>query len=67
MDPEGNNWELLATGFRNQFDAAFDNEGDVFAYDADMEWDVNTPWYRPTRICHVVSGAEFGWRNGSGK
>ena len=24
-------------------------------------------WYRPTRICHVVSGAEFGWRNGSGK
>ena len=67
VDPEGNNWELLATGFRNQFDAAFDSEGELFAYDADMEWDVNTPWYRPTRICHVVSGAEFGWRNGSGK
>ncbi|MFT7632059.1 MAG: putative heme-binding domain-containing protein, partial [Mariniblastus sp.] len=35
--------------------------------DADMEYDFNTPWYRPTRICHVVSGAEFGWRNGAGK
>ena len=32
-----------------------------------MEYDFNTPWYRPTRICHVVSGAEFGWRNGAGK
>jgi putative heme-binding domain-containing protein len=32
-----------------------------------MEWDMNTPWYRPTRVCHVVSGAEFGWRNGAGK
>lgn len=67
VDPTGQRWELLATGFRNQFDAAFNREGELFAYDADMEWDVNTPWYRPTRICHVVSGAEFGWRNGSGK
>ncbi len=25
------------------------------------------PWYRPTRINHVISGAEFGWRNGTGK
>ncbi|MEN9022902.1 MAG: c-type cytochrome, partial [Verrucomicrobiales bacterium] len=24
-------------------------------------------WYRPTRVNHVVSGAEFGWRNGTGK
>ena len=32
-----------------------------------MEWDVGLPWYRPTRVCHVVSGAEFGWRSGSGK
>ena len=67
VGPDGRNWELIATGFRNQFDAAFNREGELFAYDADMEWDVNTPWYRPTRICHVVSGAEFGWRNGSGK
>lgn len=39
----------------------------MFTYDADMEWDINTPWYRPTRINHVISGAEFGWRNGSAK
>src|SRR5205823_109256 len=32
-----------------------------------MEWDIGLPWYRPTRINHCVSGAEFGWRNGSGK
>ncbi|MFL2869535.1 MAG: family 16 glycoside hydrolase [Pirellulaceae bacterium] len=67
MDPNGENRKLIATGFRNQFDAAFNRYGDLFTYDADMEWDVNTPWYRPTRVCHVTDGAEFGWRNGSGK
>ena len=25
------------------------------------------PWYRPTRICHVTSGSEFGWRPGTDK
>ncbi|GAA4435710.1 c-type cytochrome [Bremerella cremea] len=67
IDPEGKEWELLAVGFRNEYDAAFNRDGELFTYDADMEWDLNTPWYRPTRICHAVSGAEFGWRNGSGK
>ncbi len=66
-DPEGKHWEIIATGFRNEYDAAFNREGELFTFDADMEWDLNTPWYRPTRVCHVVSGAEFGWRNGSGK
>ena len=67
VDPEGKKWELLATGFRNQFDAALNRFGDLFSYDADMEWDINTPWYRPTRVCFAASGAEFGWRNGAGK
>ncbi|WP_406693821.1 c-type cytochrome [Singulisphaera sp. Ch08] len=66
-DPDGKKWELIANGFRNEFDAAYNHEGELFAYDADMEWDMNTPWYRPTRVNHVVSGAEFGWRNGAGK
>ena len=66
-DPEGAPWEIIATGFRNEYDAAFNRHGELFTYDADMEWDVNTPWYRPTRVCMVPSGAEFGWRNGSGK
>lgn len=67
IDPKGKNWELIATGFRNQFDGAFNADGELFTYDADMEWDFNLPWYRPTRICHVISGAEFGWRSGGGK
>jgi putative heme-binding domain-containing protein len=32
-----------------------------------MEWDVGLPWYRPTRILHVTSGADFGFREGSTK
>jgi putative heme-binding domain-containing protein len=67
VDPDGRNWELMATGFRNEFDGAYNADGELFAYDADMEWGFNLPWYRPTRICHVISGAEFGWRSGGGK
>ncbi|MFO0876681.1 MAG: c-type cytochrome [Gemmataceae bacterium] len=67
VDPEGKNWELLSVGFRNQYDAAYNRQGELFTYDADMEWDVNTPWYRPTRVNHATSGSEFGWRNGAGK
>ena len=25
------------------------------------------PWYRPTRVLHVASGGDYGYRNGSGK
>jgi|GEM_PF-88043 len=67
IDPEGKNWELMTMGFRNQFDADVNMFGDLFTYDADMEWDLNTPWYRPTRICQVVSGGEFGWRSSGAK
>lgn len=67
MDPEGKNWEVLAGGLRNQVDIAFNREGEMFTYDADMEWDVGLPWYRPTRVNHVVSAGELGWRWGTGK
>ncbi|MCH9725105.1 MAG: DUF1080 domain-containing protein [Planctomycetes bacterium] len=67
VSPDGKKFEAYASGFRNIFDAAVNREGELFTYDADMEYDFNTPWYRPTRICHVTSGAEFGWRNGAGK
>ena len=66
-DLDGKHWELVCIGFRNIYDAAFNRDGDLFTYDADMEFDLGTPWYRPTRVCQVVSGGEFGWRNGSGK
>jgi putative heme-binding domain-containing protein len=67
VDPDGEKWELFSVGFRNPYDVAFNRDGELFTFDADMEWDMNTPWYRPTRICHVTSGSEFGWRNGTGK
>jgi putative heme-binding domain-containing protein len=67
VDPEGKHFEVFANGFRNIFDAGLNHNGDLFTYDADMEYDFNTPWYRPTRINHVVSGGEYGWRNGAGK
>jgi putative heme-binding domain-containing protein len=67
MDENGDNVELMVTGFRNEYDIAFNPQGELFTYDADMEWDIGTPWYRPTRINHCISGAEFGWRNGTGK
>jgi putative heme-binding domain-containing protein/uncharacterized protein (TIGR03067 family) len=67
VSPDGKDWELISTGYRNPFDIAFNRHGDLFTYDADMEWDMNTPWYRPTRVCLAASGSEFGWRNGAGK
>jgi putative heme-binding domain-containing protein len=66
-DSAGKSWELVSSGYRNPFDMAFNDEGDLFTYDSDMEWDFGTPWYRPTRICHVTSGSEFGWRPGTDK
>ncbi|GMQ30261.1 c-type cytochrome [Algoriphagus confluentis] len=67
INPEGTDWELIGAGFRNAFDFDYNEVGDIFAYDADMEWDFGMPWYRPTRINHVTSGAEFGWRTGNSK
>ena len=67
FNPEGTAWELISAGYRNPFDIAFNADGELFTYDADMEWDIGMPWYRPTRICHVTSGSEYGWRTGSGK
>ncbi len=66
-DSIGKNWELVGAGFRNPFDLTFNDEGEMFAYDSDMEWDFGMPWYRPTRLLHVTSGSEFGWRTGNGK
>lgn len=67
VSPDGKEFAAVASGFRNIFDASVNHDGELFTYDADMEYDFNTPWYRPTRINHVVSGGEFGWRNGAGK
>lgn len=67
LNPEAATFELVAIGLRNPYDLARNADGEWFTFDADMEWDLGTPWYRPTRVNHVTSGAEFGWRTGSGK
>ena len=66
-DPDGKSWEIWTGGYRNPYDFAFNAEGEMFVYDADMEWDFGTPWYRPTRVNHATSGSELGWRSGTGK
>ncbi len=67
MDPDGTTLELFAQGFRNQFDIAFDANGELFTYDSDMEWDIGMPWYMPTRINHIVDAGDYGWRSGAGR
>ncbi len=65
VSPDGKDWTLVSAGYRNHYDIAFNRHGDLFTFDSDMEWDMNTPWYRPTRVCLATSGSDFGFRNGS--
>ncbi len=65
ISPDGEDWKMIASGFRNAVDLALNREGELFTYDSDMEFDIGCPWYRPTRINHVTSASEFGWRSGS--
>jgi hypothetical protein len=67
VKPDGSKITLLAGGLRNPLDIAFNSRGELFTFDADMERDVGTPWYMPTRVLHVVPGADFGWRRGTGR
>jgi len=66
-DPDSKKIEIVSIGYRNAYRFAFNADGEMFAYDADMEWDLGMPWYRPTRLMHATSGSEFGWRSGTGK
>ncbi len=66
-DDEGKSWKRIVAGFRNEYDFAFHSTGELFSFDSDMEWDLGMPWYRPVRVVFCPIGAEFGWRNGSGK
>lgn len=66
-DFDGKTWEIYSAGYRNPYDFAFNADGEMFVYDADMEWDMGMPWYRPTRVNHATSGSELGWRSGTGK
>jgi putative heme-binding domain-containing protein len=65
LDRAGKSTALVAAGFRNQYDADFGRDGELFTFDSDMDGDFGLPWYRPVRVCHVVPGADFVWRTSS--
>lgn len=66
INPKGGQVHVLASGLRNPFGIDFNPEGDIFTYDADAEHDMGAPWYRPTRVSHLVTGGDFGWRGVTG-
>lgn len=61
LKPDLSGAELLAHGFRNAYDFAFNPQGDLFTYDSDEEREVSLPWYRPTRVFQVLPGSDHGW------
>lgn len=67
VDLETEEWTVHNVGMRNTYDMAFNQDGELFGFDSDMELDMGMPWYRPIRLCHFTSGSSFGWRSGSGK
>jgi len=62
LDKDGKRIEIFCGGLRNPYGIAFNRAGEAFTYDADAENDMGTPWYRPTQVKHLTSGADFGWR-----
>ena len=67
MDLDGKNAELFSAGQRNNYDIAFNADGELFGFDSDMEWDWGSPWYRPVRVFQSVRGGDHGFREGSAK
>ena len=66
INPDNGSVEILAAGLRNPYGIDFNEHGDFFTYDADAEHDMGAPWYRPTRILHLTTGGDFGWRGVTG-
>ncbi len=62
FDADGGHGELVAAGLRNPYGIAFHPNGECFTYDADAEYDMGSPWYRPTRIVQLTVGSDYGWR-----
>ena len=65
-DASGSFFETFAAGFRNAYSFVFTRTGELITHESDMEWDVGMPWYRPTRLLHIVAGGDYGWRSGWG-
>jgi putative membrane-bound dehydrogenase-like protein len=65
LPPDCKGSEVIAHGFRNQYDFDINAVGDLFTYDSDVERDAFLPWYSPTRIYHVAYAGHHGWRQPS--
>ena len=61
VSADGRTSEVVAHGFRNPYDLAFNGRGDLFTVDADGERDQYLPWYAPTRLFDVAPGMHHGW------
>jgi len=61
---DGTKIERVCGGVRNAYDMVFDQYGELFIHDSDMESNLGMPWYLPTRVYHASTGADFGWRSG---
>lgn len=61
IGPDAKEWKIHSRGLRNPYGLDFNNHGEAFTYDADNEGDVGLPFYRPSRINHLVLGANYGW------
>jgi putative membrane-bound dehydrogenase-like protein len=61
LKPDLSGGEVVAHGFRNSYDFAFNSLGDAFTFDSEGEREVSLPWYQPTRVYHVVPGGHAGW------
>ena len=66
-DVDGSSVQLVAGGLRNAYDLTFNQLGDLFVQDSDLEADQGMTWYRPPSLYHVTAGSEFGWRSGWAK
>ena len=61
ISPDGKQSEVVAHGFRNQYDLAFNQHGHLFTFDSDGERDHQLPWYSYCRVFHVRVGGHHGW------
>ena len=57
----GTKREIIAHGFRNPYDLAFNHLGQLFTYDSDGERIHYMPYYAPTRVFDIAQGMHHGW------
>ena len=61
-DLDGNNLELIAHNFRNNYECCVDSFGEIWLSDNDDDGN------QQTRICHVMPGGNYGyWPRGPGQ